>query len=116
MTMQISSQLQSQLNRLRKTGAFSISIQSKQELGTLIEQVGGRPYTNYNCGTCTRNAMQELNNFLHMKQSKPVLQMTMDKKPEEMSYIELRKACKNKNIKTGRNPNKQELINLLNNK
>jgi hypothetical protein len=61
--------------------------------------------------------MHELNAFLRQKETKPVLQkvnMTMDVKPEEMTYKELRQEAKRKGIKTGRNPNKGELIKLLN--
>jgi len=116
--MKISEGLQGQLDRMKKSGSFSVNVLQKQELTELIERIGGRPYTNHRCGTCTRDAMHQLNAFLQQKKTTPVLQvntvkMTMDKKPEEMSYQELKKTCKEKGIKAGR-VGKKELIKLLN--
>ena len=111
--MNISKGLQQQIDRLINVGAFVLNHQQKEELRNLVNDAGLPEYTNLSCGSCTRTAMHNLNAFLKQKESKPVLSVKMVKKPTEMSYKELRKACKSKGIKTGKNPTKQQLIKLL---
>lgn len=111
--MNVSNELKSQLDRLANTGAFSINLTLKKELRQAIEQVGGAPFVNFNCGTCARDAMHRLNAHLKTVNNKPVLQkMKMVKEPKDMTFIELKKAVKDKGI-TLRTPTKQQLIEAL---
>lgn len=148
--MKPSKELQSQLERLKTTGSFTVSIILKQELARLVKAYGYNELLNLDCGTCVRQAMHNVNSYLNQLDQKPVLSMkkqniseedkeklkdelsstannkvivsfkdsepilmTMEKKPAEMTFQELRKAVKAKGIKTSKNPNKKELIKLL---
>ena len=57
--------------------------------------------------------MYDVANFMKQVDDKPVLQFKGVKDPKDMTYQELRKACKDKNINTGRNPKKNDMIKLL---
>ncbi len=101
--MNVSNDLKIQLDRLANTGAFSINLTLKKELRQAIQQVGG----------CARDAMHRLNAHLKTVNNKPVLQkMKMVKEPKDMTFIELKKAVKDKGI-TLRTPTKQQLIEAL---
>lgn len=110
--MNVSNELKSQLDRLAHTGAFSINLNLKNELRQAIEQIGGAPFINFNCGTCARDSMHRLNAHLKTLNNKPVLQMKMVKEPKDMTFFELKKAVKDKGI-TLRTPTKKQLIEAL---
>ena len=109
----ISDGLKAQMKRLQDTGSFSVNMIQKQELAKLTKEIGCRELVNLDCGTCVRNAMYDVKNFAEQYKTKPLLQFKGVKSPAEMSYQEMRKACKDRNIPTGRNPKKNELIKLL---
>jgi len=121
--MKISEQLQSQLDRLKKIGSFSISRPQKQELAELVKDIGAPELLNLDCGTCVRTAMHNLNNYLKQVDSVPILsmntthtvRMTMDKKPNEMTFNELRAKAKTNGFKATRKTTKSELIKFLSN-
>lgn len=117
--MKLSKGLQSQMDRLTKTGSFALNMNQKRELQTLIEETGYSPLTNLDCGVCVRNALHNLNAYLQHFDAVPVLQMnkkmTMDVKNENLSFNELRKKAKAKGMKF-KNPTKQQLIDALNGK
>jgi poly-D-alanine transfer protein DltD len=108
-----SKELGQQLTKLQNIGSFNLSVTLKNELKELLESNSLPELTNLSCGTCIRKSMYDLIRFQNQKDSTPVLQMSFEKKPNEMSYKELRSACKAKGIKTGKNPTKINLINLL---
>ena len=108
-----SKELKGQMTRLGKTGSFRLSMTLKEELRNLTVEYGVRELVNLSCGSCLRMAMHDVKSYLDRLDSKPVLSMTMEKKPTEMSYHELRRHAKAKGIKTGKNPTKNELIKLL---
>lgn len=104
----------SQVERLRNTGAFAISRHEAEELARITKEIGCRELVNLSCGSCVRNAMYDLSAYLNQKQDRPKLQMKMVKRPENMTYQELRKTAKAKGIKLGSNPTKQQLIDAIN--
>ena len=111
--MKPSKELQGQLDRLKNTGAFTVSIILKHELAKLVKEYGYNELLNLDCGTCVRQAMHNVNSYLNQLNAKPVLSFKGVKNVTEMNYQELRKAVKAKGIKTGANPTKSELIKLL---
>lgn len=112
--MTISKRLQSQIDRLKNTGAFSISHDEKKELRQLVDEIGGRPLTNLSCGVCVRNAMWEVSNFVFHKENIPKLQFKGVKSPKDMTYQELRQAVKDKGL-LKKYMKKQEMIKALEN-
>lgn len=111
--MKISPQLQSQIERLKNTGAFGLSKPQKEELRELTKQIGCTELKQLDCGTCLRDAMYNVIRFLDQKTTRPKLQMKMVKTPDEMTYQELRAEAKRKGIKLGSNPTKQQLKDAL---
>jgi len=61
--MTLSNELQSQVTRFSKTRSCSMDSQLKNELAILLFQIKGTRL-NKSCGTCIRNAMQDLINFI----------------------------------------------------
>ena len=61
--MILSNELQSQVTRFSKTRSCSMDSQLKNELALLLFQIKGTRL-NKSCGTCIRNAMQDLINFI----------------------------------------------------
>lgn len=61
--MTLSNELQSQVTRFSKTRSCSMDSQLKNELALLLFQIKGTRL-NKSCGTCIRNAMQDLINFM----------------------------------------------------
>lgn len=61
--MVLSNELQSQVTRFSKTRSCSMDSQLKNELALLLFQIKGTRL-NKSCGTCIRNAMQDLINFI----------------------------------------------------
>ena len=111
--MKLSEGLKFQMNKLSDIGSFRLTQPQKEELRDILNLFELPELVNLSCGTCVRKSLHDLNSFYKRRKSIPVLQMSMDKKPNEMSYKELRAACKAKQIKTGRNPTKIQLIKLL---
>lgn len=70
-----SKELQSQLDRLSRSGSFAVSMTLKKELKELTIQIGCTILTNMDCGTCVRKAMHDVNSYMKRSESKPVLQM-----------------------------------------
>jgi len=113
--MKPSNELQGQLDRLSNTGSFSVSMTMKKELKEITEQIGVNVLVNMDCGTCVRKAMHDVNGYFKRLESKPVLQkMSFEKKPSEMTYIEMRRFAKDKGH-TLKNPTKEQLIKILSN-
>ena len=61
--MILSNELQSQVTRFSKTRSCSMDSQLKNELAILLFEIKGTRL-NKSCGTCIRNAMQDLINFI----------------------------------------------------
>jgi hypothetical protein len=61
--MTLSNELQSQLTRFSKTRSCSLESQLKNELALILFQINGKRL-NKSCGTCVRNAMQDVLNFI----------------------------------------------------
>ena len=61
--MILSNELQSQVTRFSKTRSCSMDSQLKNELAILLFQIKGTRL-NKSCGTCIRNAMQDLINYI----------------------------------------------------
>lgn len=110
--MNVSSKLQSQLDRLQKTGAFSISLPEKKELQEHLITIGARPLDNLNCGVCVRNGMYDLINYLKQDATKPKLKFKGVKEPEELTYMELREAVKARGL-LRQHMKKEEMIKAL---
>jgi hypothetical protein len=111
--MEISEQILSQLERLKKTGSFSLSMPYKKELARINNEIGGQPMPNLMCGTCVRTAMHNLNRFLTQKETKPVLAFKGVKSINEMTFNELRTKAKANGFKANRKTTKIELIKFL---
>ena len=110
--MKISKELQSQLDRLSRTGSFAVSILLKKELKQHTIDIGCTVLTNLDCGTCVRKAMHDVNAYQKRMESKPVLQMKMVKSETEMTYKEMRKFAKDKGHRL-KNPTKEQLIKII---
>ena len=111
--MKISKALLEQMKRLSNTGSFRVTEEQKKELSQLTEEIGVTKLVNFGCGTCVRTAMHNVHSYLKRLDQKPTLSMKMVKTPEEMTFQELRKACKDKGVKFSRTDKKEELINKL---
>jgi len=111
--MKVSDKLQAQIIRLMQTGSFSISMNEKRELAELTKHIGCTELINLDCGTCIRNAMYDVSAYQQQMESRPVLQFKGVKDPATMTYQELRKAVKDKGIKTTKGTTKADLIKLL---
>jgi hypothetical protein len=61
--MILSNELQSQVTRFTQTRSCSMDSQLKNELAIILFQIKGTRL-NKSCGTCIRNAMQDLINFI----------------------------------------------------
>ena len=110
--MNVSDKLRSQITRLQRTGAFSISVNEKKELRDHLEAIGARKLDNLSCGVCVRNAMYDLINYLHQVDEKPKLQFKGVKEPEELSYKELRATVKARGL-LKKHMTKEQMIKAL---
>ena len=111
--MNLSKELQGQLDRLSKTGSFSISMTLKKELQELTVQIGCNKLVNMDCGSCVRKSMHDVNHYFNGLKTKPVLQkMSFEKKPDEMTYKEMRRFAKSKGHRL-KNPTKEQLIKII---
>lgn len=111
----ISKELQGQIDRLKNTGAFALSMPLKKELKELCKEYGVETdLSNLSCGVCLRNAMYNLSRHIERYDDKPVLQMKMVKDLDNMTYQELKAHAKDKGIKAGR-VKKEELIEIIKN-
>ena len=61
--MTLSKELQAQMNRFRRTRSCSLNSELKNELAILLFDIKGTRL-NKACGTCIRNAMQDVLNFI----------------------------------------------------
>ena len=112
--MKPSKELQSQLDRLSRSGSFAVSMTMKKELKAIVLEIGCAPLTNMDCGTCVRKAMHDVNSYMKRIESKPVLQMKMVKSETEMTYKEMRRFAKAKGHRL-KNPTKEQLIKIIQN-
>lgn len=110
--MNVSDSLKSQLDRLQKVGAYSLSTTQKEELRDCLDAIGARPLTNLACGVCVRNSMYELINYLKQVDEKPKLHFKAVKNPEDLSYKELRDTVKAKGL-LKKHMKKEEMIKVL---
>ena len=90
--MILSNELQSQVTRFTQTRSCSMDSQLKNELALLLFQIKGTRL-NKSCGTCIRNAMQDLINYLQNTQ-KTVAFVGIKQVPpvnfDNMTYKELK--------------------------
>ena len=114
MCMKVSDKLQSQIDRLKKTGSFHIQVPEKHELADLIDTIGANPLLNIDCGTCVRRAMWDIISHQTHVDTTPKLQFKGVKDPESMSYKELRQAVKDKGLLT-KYMKKEQMIKALKN-
>jgi len=112
--MKPSKKLQSQLTRLADQGSFHLSRPLKIELKELAEALEARELLNLDCATCVRDTMNSVNHVLRKAKETPVLQkrMTMDIKPEQLKWNELRKHATAKGIKV-HGKNRVQILNAL---
>ena len=61
--MILSSELNAQLERFSKTRSCSLNSELKNELALILFDINGKRL-NKSCGTCVRNAMQDVLNFI----------------------------------------------------
>jgi hypothetical protein len=61
--MTLSKELQAQMDRFKKTRSCSLGSELKNELAILLFDIKGTRL-NKSCGTCIRNAMQDVLNFI----------------------------------------------------
>ena len=61
--MTFSKELQAQMDRFKKTRSCSLGSELKNELAILLFDINGKRL-NKSCGTCIRNAMQDVLNFI----------------------------------------------------
>lgn len=111
--MKVSKELLEQMQRLSNMGSFRVTEEQKKELSSLTEEIGVTKLVNFGCGTCVRKAMYDVHSYLKRSEERPVLSMKMVKDPEEMTFQELRKACKDKGIKFKSTDKKETLIKKL---
>jgi len=107
-------ELQGQLDRLSNSGSFSVSMTLKKELQDLTKKIGCTVLTNLDCGMCIRKAMHDVNSYFKRLETKPVLEMSFEKKSTEMTYQEMRRFAKDKGYKL-KNPTKEQLIKIIDN-
>lgn len=108
--------LKAQLDRFQKVRAAKLSYPQKRELAALTKEYGLRELQNLECGTCVRNAMDDVIAYLHKDKQAPVLQkvtLKMVKEPKDMKFHELRKYLSDKGIKFKRTDKKADLIKLI---
>ena len=94
--MILSKELNAQVARFGRTRSCSLTSELKNELATILFQIKGMRL-NKSCGTCIRNAMQDVINFMQnevriekfigIKQEAPI---TEDVDLDAMSYAELK--------------------------
>ena len=94
--MTLSNELQSQVTRFSKTRSCSLDSQLKNELAIILFQIKGTRL-NKSCGTCIRNAMQDLINYMQntqktvafvgIKQEPPSV---VDDNLDDMTYKQLK--------------------------
>ncbi len=112
--MKPSKELQGQIDRLSRTGSFSVSMTLKKELKELTIEIGCTVLQNLDCGTCVRKAMHDVNAYSKRMESKPFVQMNMVKSAPEMTYKEMRRFAKDKGHRL-KNPTKEQLIKIISN-
>lgn len=61
--MTLSTELQAQVNRFSRTRSCSLNSELKNELAVILFDIKG-VRLNKSCGTCVRNAMQDVINFI----------------------------------------------------
>jgi hypothetical protein len=93
--MILSTELNAQVNRFKKTRSCSLTSDLKNELAIILFEIKGIRL-NKACGTCVRNAMQDVINFIAnevrierfvgIKQEAPSADVDLD----SMSYKELK--------------------------
>ena len=93
--MILSSELNAQLERFSKTRSCSLASELKNELAMVLFDINGKRL-NKSCGTCVRNAMQDVLNFISrevkftqfvgIKQEAPIKTVDLD----AMTYKELK--------------------------
>jgi len=110
--MKLSKELQSQIDRLSRTGSFAVSMTLKKELKELTIEIGCTVLQNLDCGTCVRKAMHDVNAHQKRIQSKPFVKMNMVKSAPEMTYKEMRRFAKDKGYRL-KNPSKEQLIKII---
>jgi hypothetical protein len=113
--MKISEKLQYQLDRLKKVGAFRLQHTQKQELKSILKDIGANELVNLECGTCVRRGMHDLNSYLNQLGSKPVLSFKGVKQNNELTFNQLRTKAKSKGFKPTRKTTKVELLKFLSN-
>lgn len=100
--MILSNELQAQVNRFGRTRSCSLTSELKNELAVILKEIKGIRL-NKSCGTCIRNAMQDVINhqmenvriekFIGIKQEAPIAQeaaVSEDVDIFTMSYAELK--------------------------
>ena len=101
--MNISVELREQAERFYKTRSFNLSHRLKQELADWLKATLDKKL-NIKCGTCIRNAMNDLISYLYVEQpaikAKPQITFigVKQKRLDEMSYRELKDIAKAKGI------------------
>lgn len=113
--MKISKELNAQLDRLQKTGSFSLGQRLKKELAALTVEHCLNPLVNLRCGVCVRNSMWDIIKKRDDIHKTPVLQKRhkMVKRIEDLTWSEIKQRAKDKGIKI-HGKKKAQLIKELN--
>lgn len=101
--MNISVELRQQADRFYKTRSFNLSHRLKQELADWLKATLDKKL-NIKCGTCIRNAMNDLISYLYSEapaiKAKPQITFigVKQKQLDDMSYRELKDLAKARGI------------------
>lgn len=116
----ISEELRNQALRYQRSRSFALNSILKDELSIWLMSYKGTSL-NKGCGTCIRNAMNDLLRWLQEEkneESKPAKIHFVGIKQhnyESMTYNELKKEAKSRGIKMNQAPTKEKLIEALTN-
>jgi hypothetical protein len=114
----ISDELKTQVQRFQRTRSFALNENLKEELADWF-RLTRKTTLNVRCGTCLRNAMNDLAKSIQEESNKEIkpakIQFIGVKQYnyDGMSYNELKREAKKKGIKMEQAPTKQELLEAL---
>ena len=112
--MNISNELQSQVDRYNQTRSFALDAILKNELAQWYKQ-NGFGTLNIGCATCIRNAMQKLCNAQAEFKAMPKIHFVGIKKDSitSMTFNQLKAEAKKRGITMPSTSTKQDLIKAL---
>jgi phage FluMu protein Com len=111
--MNISKELEQQVERYNKTRSFALDAPLKKELADWYKDAGFGTL-NIGCATCIRNAMQKLSNY-YLTEKAPMSPKIhfIGIKQEPMTFNQLKAEAKRRGIKMPNTSTKEDLIKAL---